>query len=337
MTYRSYLAVSVFLLIKAVNLMACPSSVLVIGGGPTGLGAALEARKAGSNVILVEKRNAYTRQNTLFLYPVALDLFEKWNAPIFLMEELEFQGERRGFVLIKDLEKGLAHRADLLGIQRIQGEFIDFIEDSHTAIIQTVDGNKFFSYDVLVGADGTHSRVREKLGIACHSLGESTGGISVIPTIHSEKKIIVEIQPHAEVFTKKVSTPSSTIVFIQNRPATFFKNLSSNEMIRFASEVGWQEDAMKMEEECLFNIENIPVHLQRATAFSDPIQGVILLGEAASSASFYQGKGANFSFKTVQIAGELFRNWLQEEAYERFNHDMEIEVTELINTNLPLF
>jgi len=337
MKYKSYLAMSVFFLLGFANLTASPSSVIVIGGGPTGLGAAIEARKAGAEVILVEKRDEYTRQNTLFLYTVTLELFEKWNARILRMEELEFRGERRGFVLIKDLETSLAQRADELGIQRIQGEFIDFVEDSHTAVIQTSHGNKLLPYDVLVGADGTHSRVREKLGIACHSLGESTGGISMVPAINLENKIIAEIQPHAEVFAKKVFVPFATILFIQHKSGAFLKNLNLNEMIQFVSEVGWHEEAMKMEAGSLFNLENIPVCLQRAAVFSDSVQGVILLGDAASSASFYQGTGVNFSFKTTQLAGELFRNWPQEESYERFNCDMEIEVAGLIDSSLPLF
>ena len=337
MKHRWPLIVSVFFLLAVIHLTANPSSILVIGGGPTGLGAAIEARKSGADVILVEKRDTYTRQTTLFLYTVTLELFEKWNVPIPLMEELEFKGERRGFVFTKDLETSLAHRADTLGVQRIQGEFIDFIKGSHTAIVQTADGNKYFPYDILVGADGTHSRVREKLGIACHSLGKSIGGISIVPAINSEKKIAVEIQPHTEVFAKKVSVPSATILFIQNKPDTPFKSLNSNEMIRFASEVGWQEEAMKMEMGNLFTIENIPIYLQRAATFSDSIQGVILLGDAASSASFYQGTGANFSFKTIQLARELFRNWQKEDTYAQFNHDMEIEATKLINISLPLF
>ncbi len=337
MKNTSHLTLSLFFLLGTLNLMASPSSVLIIGGGPTGLGAAIEARKAGADVTLVEKRATYTRQNALFLHPLALGLFEKWNAPIFLMKDLEFKGASRGFVLIKDLEASLARQANEIGIQRIEGEFIDFVEGSHKAIIQTTDGNKLLPYDLLVGADGAHSQVRKKLGIDFHSLGESLGGLSVIPAINPEKEITVEIKPHPEVFVKKVTIPSSTLFFIQNQPGRSLKTINQSEMIQFVSEAGWQEEAMKMEKEGLFHIENVPVHLQRAATFSDSAKSVILLGDAASSASFYQGTGANFCFKTIQLAAELFRSLPQEDAYDRFNHDMEIEVTELINISLPLF
>ncbi len=336
MKQRLNLALSCFFFLGVINLMARPTSVLVIGGGPSGLGAAIEAKMAGADVILVEKRNTYTRQNTLFLFTVTLELFERWNAPIFGMEELQFKDERRGFVLIKDLETSLAYHADMLGIQKIQGEFIDFIKDSHTAIIQTIDGERLLSYDVLVGADGTHSEVRKKLGIICHSLGKSTGGISMIPASNPENKIIVEIEPHPEVFAKKVFLPSATILFIQNQPNTF-KNLDSNAMIQIASEVGWKEEAKIMEKNSLFNVENIPIYFQRAATFSDSTYGVILLGDAAASASFFRGTGVNFSFKTTQLARELFRSPSEEDDYKRFNHDMEAEVIALVDMSLNLF
>ena len=159
----------------------------------------------------------------------------------------------------------------------------------------------------------------------------------MISAINPGKEIVVEIQPHAEVFAKKVSIPSATVLFIQNHPGTSFQTLSLNEMIRYVSEVGWQEEAMKMEKGSFFYMENVPIYLQQATAFLDPVRDVILLGDAASVSSFYQGKGANFSFKTIQLAGELFRSWPHEKAYEQFQHDMEIEVNGLIKANLPLF
>ena len=93
-----HLAAFVFSFFLMGNVMAHPSSVVVVGGGPTGLGAAIEARLTGAEVILVEKREKYTRPNTISLYPVILDLFETWNAKIPLMSVLECYGERKGFV-----------------------------------------------------------------------------------------------------------------------------------------------------------------------------------------------------------------------------------------------
>ncbi len=43
--------------------------VLVIGGGPVGLRAAIEAAFLGARVDLVEKRTSFTRNNSLHLWP----------------------------------------------------------------------------------------------------------------------------------------------------------------------------------------------------------------------------------------------------------------------------
>lgn len=318
------------------NLISQPSSVIVIGGGPTGLGAAIEAKKAGFEVILVEKRSSYTRLNTLFLEKAVLELFEEWNAPIPLLQELKLKGERRGFVLIKDLEEALSYRAYALGIHRIVGEFIDFAEDKRAAIIQTEKGKELFPYDILVGADGTHSRVRERLKIDCPSLAEAVGTVSMISALNPPEDIIVETKPHEKAFVKRVLIPSATVLFVQNRPGISL-DLNVSEAIRIISEAGWEEDAAKMTECPILEQENIPINLQRSFAFSDLEKEVILLGDAAAVASFYQGQGANFSFKTIRIAKELFCSWPKEGSYESFNDAMQTEVEKLINISLPLF
>lgn len=43
--------------------------VLVVGAGPVGLRSAIEAAMLGANVDLVEKRDAFTRNNSLHLWP----------------------------------------------------------------------------------------------------------------------------------------------------------------------------------------------------------------------------------------------------------------------------
>ncbi len=312
------------------------STVMIIGGGPTGLGAAIEARMAGLEVILVEKRECYSRQNTMSLSAGTLELFEKWNATIPLLEDLDFNGTRRGFLLLKDLEDGLALHADLLGVQRMRGEFIDFAEQTRSAIIQTERGNEILNYDILVGADGLHSRVREKLKIDCQLLNQTLGGVCMVQSHNPVGELSVEFQPHNDLFAKKVCVPNATVLFFQNRPFAL-KNLSLDQMTLFASELGWRQEAMKMGKESCIALENIPIYLQRAIAFSDPLRGVIILGDAASTASFFTGSGVNYCFKTTEIAGELFRTLHQENSFEQFNQNMEKEVECFIQMNLPYF
>ncbi len=309
----------------------------MIGGGPTGLGIAIEARQLGIEVILVEKRSSYTRQNVLFLYPSSLALFDAWGVSVPMMERPEYKGEERGLVLIHYLEEALRERAEILGVEVVEGEYIDFIEDAPIALIQTEAGKKRVFYDLLIGADGTHSKVREQLQIDNLLLGEAMGIISDIPKENLDKEVTVENLIHDDAFAKRVFVPHSTLVFMQTVPKKMTLDFALVKMIQIASELGWNEEVAKMMQGELSLIENVPIYLQRSSTFSDPKKKAIIIGDAAASASFYQGTGANFSLKTTQIAKELLESDLDLASFEKFNQMMSKEVDWLIDISLPLF
>lgn len=52
--------------------MSCMFQVLVIGAGPCGLRAAIEAQLLGAKVVVVEKRDRITRNNVLHLWPFVI-------------------------------------------------------------------------------------------------------------------------------------------------------------------------------------------------------------------------------------------------------------------------
>lgn len=314
-----------------------PVSVVVIGGGPTGLAAAIEARLSGADVVVVEKRESYVRQNTLFLYRVTVDLFDKWNVDVLRMERLYLKGERRGFVLIKDLEESLAKRVDDLGITRLRGEFKDFADEEQAALIHTADGSLSLPYDILVGADGAHSRVREKLGIPCSRIGEAIGGVAMIPGVNAENTIGIENREHRDVFVKKVTIPFASVFFVQNHPDKQFETISQKQVAQFAREAGWLEEAKMIEEGGLLNLENVHIYFQRAAVFSNPQRSAILLGDAAGCTTFYVGSGVNFSLKTAELAGAFFQHFHEDSAYSSFDLDMEKEVDTLIQNGRHLF
>jgi 2-polyprenyl-6-methoxyphenol hydroxylase-like FAD-dependent oxidoreductase len=309
-------------------LIAHASQIVVIGGGPTGLGAAIEARLSGYEVIIVEKREEYSRLSTMSLSANTLDIFEKWDLEIPLLEILDFNGTRRGFILLKDLEAGLFKKALELGIQRIQGEFIDFGK-FNCAMIEAENGRDLISYDLLIAADGAHSRVREKLGISPITLARAFGGICMVPAQNKPGVLTVEFKPYPNLLTKKVNVPHASVLFFQNKQG----DLHLNKMIHLASELGWVDEAVKMGQEQCIALESIPIYLQRVNTFSDPIRSVILLGDAAACASFYSGAGVNFCFQTTQLAGKL----LSDSNYATFNQEMQIEVEKLMQLNLPFF
>lgn len=57
--------------------------VLIIGGGPIGLRAAIECRMLGCKVVVVEKRTRITRNNVLHLWPFTIEDLKQLGAKKF--------------------------------------------------------------------------------------------------------------------------------------------------------------------------------------------------------------------------------------------------------------
>ncbi len=128
---------------------ASPLSIAVIGGGPAGLSAAIQASLLGADVTVIEKRETYTRNNILFLHATSLDSFDQWDVEIPQVEILSLQGQKRGFVLIKDLEEALRKRASDLGIKIIHGTFEDFESAEKSIAITTAPKVLYKSYHCI--------------------------------------------------------------------------------------------------------------------------------------------------------------------------------------------
>jgi len=327
----------VFLLLlclhAALPLQAANPSVVIIGGGPAGLATAIEAHERGLDVCLVEMRASYSREQTLFLQNFSLELLEKWHVDTTPIKVIDTgDGNRLGIIALKALEATLHARFQELHIPKIQGEFLALEPVHKIARILCEGEKKELSYDILVGADGCHSVVRQAAGIWLNHFGQASAISAFIPLPHNTMQISDTIQK-GDLFIKRIITPVASIVFAQSCTQKQFS------MEDIARTCGWEEEAALVHAGKAHVKAGIEVHLQQAAAFSDVVKGVILVGDAAACASYLDGKGANTAFLTASAAGEFFTMQQQQnsQAYSSFDNAMQEITDELIEASRYLF
>eukprot|EP01080_Neovahlkampfia_damariscottae_P001552 gene1552-12678_t len=148
-----------------------PVDVVIIGAGPIGLLTALQTYGSGSTIRLFEKRKFYTRNTWLDLYPrpysLAYDIMMHLgftNDTEHIPQKIGNSNESVITIRTKVLEEFLFHVAKIIGIE-INFERKFLINDSNDNRIKVLNlkTNKIesYKYNVLIGADGTKSDVRE--------------------------------------------------------------------------------------------------------------------------------------------------------------------------------
>lgn len=307
------------------SLFSAPKNVVIVGAGPTGLSAAFEAKAAGSNVVIVEKRKCYTREQFLFLDDKAIAFLEKWNVDV-PMGVIAYEGNNKTAVMkIKYLEEALCKRSQELGIEKICGEFKEL--RNQKVIVDTQEGIIEVPYDLLVAADGTHSCVRKELDIPVHFLGKSCAVIAMLPTLVHENVEFVGPFPHPPFILAKVNMPCATLIFLQGH------DVSKQLLFTAALERGWETEVNLIADEKVNYIDHVDVVFQQALRFSDRQNSAILLGDSAASASFLQGMGANTAFESILIASRFFQSEQSQHDYEEFEGSMKQLTDILIKEN----
>lgn len=156
---------------------ASGTKVLVIGAGPCGLRTAIEAQFLGAKVVVVEKRDRFSRNNVLHLWPFVITDLRLLGAKKFYGK---FCAGSIDHISIRQLQCMLLKVALLLGVEVHEGV-------SFSRTIEPKDGFGWraevdpddhavshFEFDVLIGADGKRNTLegfrrkefRGKLAIA---------------------------------------------------------------------------------------------------------------------------------------------------------------------------
>jgi flavin-dependent dehydrogenase len=147
--------------------------VIVGGGGPVGLAAAINARLAGLSVAVIEPRaesidkacgegimpGALPELTRLGIDPVGMPLRGvSYRDGSNIADHRFVSGEGRGVRRLV-LHRALVERADALGVQRIKGR-IDSVEQ-HDDSVRAAG----LTAGWLLACDGLHSRIRNSLGV----------------------------------------------------------------------------------------------------------------------------------------------------------------------------
>ncbi len=314
-----------------------PLSVVIIGAGPSGLATAIEAKNSGCQVTIVEKRESYTRTQTHFLLDSSLKLLRKWEIDTSPIKTVDMgDGTSIGIISLNQLEEQLEQRVRALGVEKIYGEF-QGLKSPQKALIEICGKGKVaLSYDILVAADGAHSKVRDALGIQVNELGHGKGAF-VIARYPDDPSLECDISPPISIedgFLRRIKVPGVSVTFGQ-----FPHSASKEDLQRTLQAHGWSKEAQDIGENKAPFRENVDVYLQQACTFANQKKSSLIVGDAAATASFFQGMGANTALKAAEAAGLFFKEIRVDKkaAFQNFNQSMKEMTDKMIDDSAFLF
>uniref|UniRef100_A0A672Q4Y0 F-actin monooxygenase n=1 Tax=Sinocyclocheilus grahami TaxID=75366 RepID=A0A672Q4Y0_SINGR len=219
---------------------------LIIGGGPCGFRTAIELALLGAKVVVIEKRDTFSRNNVLHLWPYTIQDLRDLGAKKFYGK---FCAGSIDHISIRQLQLMLLKIALIVGVEvHVNVEFAKLLEPPED---QGTDGPGWrvavrpadhpisdYEFDVIIGADGRRSTLdgfkrkefRGKLAIAitANFVNRNTTAEAKVEEISGvafifNQKFFLELKEETGV-VKRSSCMTET-------KSVFFKNLILNDYI----------------------------------------------------------------------------------------------------------
>jgi len=271
------------------------ADLVVVGGGPVGLAAAIEARLAGLSVIVVESRDgAIDKACGEGLMPGALPLLHRLGVDPAGMPlrgvsyrsatrraDYRFRtGEGRG-VRRLTLHTALADRARDLGVQRHRAKVTRIDQDSGGVDVAGLRSRWLF------GADGLHSVVRREVGLERAVRNSRRYGLRQHYAIAPWSDLIeVHWTPEVEVYVTPVASDTVGIAVLGRQGLTMNLPAELRERLADASPTTPTKGAGPL----------------RQHATSQSRGRVLLVGDASGYVDAITGEGLRLGFEQARAA-----------------------------------
>jgi flavin-dependent dehydrogenase len=273
--------------------------VVVVGGGPVGLAAAIEARLAGLGATIVEPRDgAIDKACGEGLMPGALPLLHRLGVDpdgMPLLGVTYTDGRRRvdhrfrtgpgRGVRRTTLHAALAERADELGVARVHAKVDEVRQDADGVEVAGVRA------DWLLAVDGLHSTIRRSLGLDRRARGPRRFGLRKHYRVAPWSDLIeVHWSKRGEVYVTPVA-PDVVGLSLLGAPHTDFDET-------IASIPALHEQVAGTEE--LTDLRGSGPFRQRASTVRDG--RVLLVGDASGYVDAITGEGLRLGFDQARAA-----------------------------------